>query len=58
VNKSGLESMVAMENDLDDAKRLVATFEVGTPLSLRLLIKMRAPRVIFVAQRELQASPT
>jgi len=50
--------MVAMENDLDDAKRLVATFEVGTPLSLRLLIKMRAPRVIFVAQRELQASPT
>jgi len=29
VNKSGLESMVAMENDLDDAKRLVATFEVN-----------------------------
>jgi hypothetical protein len=39
VNKAGLESVLAMENALDDATRLAATFEVHkyTKLNSRIL---------------------
>lgn len=56
-NRSGLESVLAMENEVDDAKRLAATFEVSktTPNLKKKQKKLKARIHLPSEQKSLRA---